>query len=167
METNIISLDELDRAPRCISQSFRKSCAEACVKTLHELNHRSGSPLDVSGIKSKKFELIWNKSVTREILNTWTEQNYTTDHAAVGLSFLLVTKLSEYKVVQRSRTKTGFDYWLAGDQSQCDNDLPFRNAARLEISGIFRGKKQTFREGCKPSSFKRINRTIPGYLLML
>jgi hypothetical protein len=40
-------------------------------------------------------------------------------------------------VVERSRRGTGFDYWLGkkGD----NNQLPFQNAVRLEVSGIRKG----------------------------
>ena len=57
-----------------------------------------------------------------------------TEHGAVGIAILLVKKVVGYSVIQRSRKGTGFDWWLGNE-----DELPFQNKARLEVSGIREG----------------------------
>jgi hypothetical protein len=39
--------------------------------------------------------------------------------------------------IERSRKGTGFEYWLG--TSETDEELPFKNKVRLEVSGIRSG----------------------------
>jgi hypothetical protein len=52
------------------------------------------------------------------------------EQGAYGIAFLLAEQLTEFKVIERSRKGTGFDYWLG-----TGGEL-FQKAARMEVSGI-------------------------------
>jgi hypothetical protein len=168
--TSLLSLDDLDIKPGCISKSFRVMCAEACVMTLYELSHRSGETLQVSGLKNQRFQLVWSDKITQEMRNTWTEQNFTTDQAAVAMSFLLMPKLTDFSVIHRSRKGTGFDYWVAPSGTKCDEALPFDRAARLEISGIYRGSNGDIQKRVqqKIEQTKQSDGTrLPAYVIVI
>ncbi len=168
--SKLLSLDDLKNSPKCLTVPFRLTCGEACLYTLTDLNHQSGSKFIVNGDLHKEFELVWTKTVTAEMNSTWTEQAYTTDHAAVGLSFLLIPHLSEFSVIHRSRKGHGFDYWLAPKGTTCRSDLPFDGASRLEISGIFRGKNSHI-QGRVQQKLKQTNQSdsmrIPAYVIVI
>lgn len=68
-----------------------------------------------------------------QIDRTWQRPDILYDHLAVCLSALLVKRCTEYTIIQRARIGTGVDYWLGKE-----DDVPFQNSARLEISGIFK-----------------------------
>jgi len=47
----------------------------------------------------------------------------------------MVQALTNLKVIRRSPKETGFDYWLG----KKDDNFPFQEKARLEVSGILKG----------------------------
>lgn len=66
----------------------------------------------------------------------WADPEEATEHGAVGIAILLVDRLTDYHIVQRSFKGTGFDYWLGPKNSRA-----FQGTARLEVSGIRSGEK--------------------------
>lgn len=113
----------------------KNSCAhyyEAFMVCMHRCQHEIGAILNLAGDSKKSLSLKWEDYFDDQIDRTWQDQIYCTDHAAVCLSALLVKKCTEYTIIQRARIGTGVDYWLGKEQ-----DIPFQNSARLEISGIF------------------------------
>ncbi|NDW11170.1 hypothetical protein [Dysgonomonas sp. 520] len=114
----------------------KSSCAhyyEAFMVCMHRCQHKIGTELGLSGDAENAFSLHWVDYFDDQIDRTWQDQIYCTDHAAVCLSALLVKRCTEYTIIQRARIGTGVDYWLGKE-----DDVPFQNSARLEISGIFK-----------------------------
>lgn len=110
---------------------------EACAVCLKRQNHSSsGTTLFFSGDAKIEMNMTWDDIYNENVDKTWKDQEYATEHGAVCLSILTVLKLTEYTVVERSRKKTGFDYWLGSK-----DDKLFQNKARLEVSGIFNGSE--------------------------
>ncbi len=69
---------------------------------------------------------------------------------------MLLDKLTDFTVIERSRRGTGFDYWLGiKDETQ---ELPFQNKVRLEVSGIRRGDDTRIRARVK----QKIEQTNPS-----
>lgn len=133
-------LGELPKHLHCISHEFTAILVQACVVRLHEQGHHGDNIfLEVVGKYSTRVEIVKPYPATDKLLRTWTEHNYTTDHAACAVALNLICELTELTVISRSWTKTGFDYWLGPKDSPCDINLPFDNAVRLEISGIRKG----------------------------
>jgi hypothetical protein len=73
--------------------------------------------------------------ITLQMQSSWADIQEATEYGAAGLAILLVCPLVGLTVVQRSAKGTGVDYWL-GEQ---EDDYPFTNKARLEVSGILSG----------------------------
>ena len=63
-----------------------------------------------------------------------------TEFGACAIAALVLRDLMGLTVLRRSKKGTGFDYWLAPET----NPL-FRNASRLEVSGIRRGGEREIR----------------------
>ncbi|MGH9759491.1 MAG: hypothetical protein ACREAC_01480, partial [Blastocatellia bacterium] len=72
----------------------------------------------------------------QQTLRCWNDDEVTTEHGAYGVAILIILNLTEYTVVERSKKGTGFDFYLGLNNNE---DLPFQNVVRLEISGIRTG----------------------------
>ncbi|MDR1201838.1 MAG: hypothetical protein LBL58_09460 [Tannerellaceae bacterium] len=112
-------------------------CYVACMVCLHRNNHSDGVLLDLKGDIVATIILQWEDYFNDQIDRAWKDQEYTTEHAAICISAMLVKECTDYTIIERSRKHTGFDYWLGKE-----NDIPFQKSARLEISGIFQETEQ-------------------------
>jgi hypothetical protein len=67
--------------------------------------------------------------------------------------------------VQRAFKGGGFDYWLG----TVDEDRPFQNLARLEISGIRRGNRRQIAARVKEKSeqVRRSDGALPAYVVVV
>lgn len=107
---------------------------EACMVCLHRSKHKPGVIISLNGEKTKQYKLNWKDDFNEVTERTYQDQEYTTEHGAICISAMLAINETDYTIIERSKKRTGFDYWLG-----LKNDLLFRKAARLEISGIFKG----------------------------
>lgn len=107
---------------------------ESCVVCLHRNSHTSPKTMGVDGISKDPLDLRWTTQVTDQIERSCGDQEEATEHGAECIAALMAIRLTDYTIVRRSRKGTGVDYWLG-----YKNDLLFQDAARLEVSGIFRG----------------------------
>jgi hypothetical protein len=90
---------------------------------------------------------------------------YETEYGAYCIAFLIIHHLTDYKVIRRSKRKTGFDYWLGKKET----DYPFTDAARLEVSGILKGKNAeiTQRIKAKQEQVKQSDSSqLPAYIIV-
>jgi len=71
------------------------------------------------------------------MIRCYNDEESTTELGAYGVAFLLILDLTDYTIIKRSRKGTGFDYWLG--KAQENEELPFQNKERLEVSGIRSG----------------------------
>lgn len=72
--------------------------------------------------------------VDDQMKRTWNDEEYATEQGAYGVAFLLASREMSVKAIQKSRKKTGIDYWLG-----TENNFMFQNKIRLEVSGIRNG----------------------------
>lgn len=72
--------------------------------------------------------------VNDQMKRTWGDEEYTTEQGAYGIAFLVASGEMRVKAIQKSRKKTGIDYWLG-----TENSFMFQNKVRLEVSGIRNG----------------------------
>ena len=70
----------------------------------------------------------------------WNDDEVATEHGAYAIATLLVPRITNLQVVERSKKGTGFDYWLG---SSTETEALFQNKARLEVSGIRAGPEAT------------------------
>ena len=136
---DFISLDEFPAVfSSILDDDFCGLMVKCCVFTLNRLNHSSGILLKSNTGKGNLFmqpvRLDWKMPVTKQMKNTFQDENRTTDFAAMCVSLHLVQLLTDYRYVFPSRLGSGVDFWLTNDETGLTWD------ARLEVSGI---KKET------------------------
>jgi hypothetical protein len=133
----MINLSDIKKGFPGITQVFANVCYEACMTCLHRNNHADGVILDLKGDNNNSIELRWENYFNEQINRTWNDQEEATEYGTVCISAMLVRECTDFTIIQRSRKGTGVDYWLGKE-----DDIPFQNAARLEISGIFKESEQ-------------------------
>lgn len=144
-----IKLDAIKEGMPGISPIEGADLLENCVVMLHRSGHGIPTSLNIDGIASDNVVLEWTDSFTDQLDRTYADHISNTERAAVCVSVLLTTALTDYTVIMRSRKGTGFDY-LLGNKS----DLSFQPQARLEVSGIEKESetntlKSRFRQKCE------------------
>lgn len=105
---------------------------ENAVTCMCRLQHQSGVLLQMHGIVNRHEKVVWTTQYTDRLNRALADQEVATEHGAACISILAALDLTPYTIVERSRKKTGVDYWLANK-----DDILFQHAARLEVSGIF------------------------------
>jgi hypothetical protein len=75
--------------------------------------------------------------VTEQMKRTWNDEEFTTEQGAYGIALLVASKEMNVKAIEKSRKKTGIDYWLGGNTG-----FLFQNKVRLEVSGIRNGSDE-------------------------
>ena len=146
-----------------ISANLGMALAEAGGVCLESQNHVSGVRLSVRGYHKKDYSLTW-PSITEQSRSTWNDDRAATEWGAVGVAVLLAKRGIGYAVLERSRRGTGFDYWMGNDAS-----LPFRDMARLEISGIRQGNDAVVKARVrqKISQTRRSDGKLPAYVIVV
>jgi hypothetical protein len=135
-EPQKLVINDLAQGLPAITPSFGATLAEACAVCLEEQGHSQGVQITIDGDFNAKYKLYW-QPVSEQMLRCWNDEEFTTEQAAYGIAFLIVRELTNLTVIERSRKGTGFDYWLG--TSETDEELPFTNKVRLEVSGIRSG----------------------------
>lgn len=158
----IYSLKEMD------SHLTRETCdffSQAASVCLDYQNHSPGVRFKVDGDLSAEFQLFW-KPVTQQMKDSCYDLQYATEAGAYCLAILMIQKLTDYKVIRQSQKGTGFDFWLGAKE----DDYPFENKARLEISGILKGNQNLINQRVsqktdqtKPSNGLK----IPAYIAVV
>ncbi len=161
-----IFLTDLAKGFPAITPVFGATLAEACAVCLSDRRHPQGINLEVKGDFQTTFKLYW-QSVTPQMIRCWNDLEYTTEQAAYGTAFMIITRLTDFTVIERSRKGTGFDYWLGTETD--DELLPFQNKVRLEISGIRAGyqKRINFRLKQKLEQTKSSDGILPAYVVVV
>jgi hypothetical protein len=115
------------------------SLAEAAAVCLESNDHESGVPTTMTGDQLTACAMHW-QAVTQQQRDTYADMQEATEDGAAGVAILVANQAMGLSVMERSYKGTGFDYWM-GDATQHDEDdeLPFHNLTRLEVSGILQG----------------------------
>lgn len=122
-----------------VSPALGMAHLEACLVCLTDQKHTSGVTLFFRDESNNEIELLWDEPVTLQMLRSWNDEEIATEWGAYGIAFLLITELTEYTIIRKSRKGTGFDYWLGHNE-----DAPlFQDKARLEVSGIRKADKES------------------------
>lgn len=114
--------------------AFLSECAVSC---LSRQGHSSGVQMTCEGIVNTPDSLFWITPYTDQLARSTDDLQEATEHGAECISALFAIEHTPYTIVKRSRKKTGVDYWLG-----MKDDPLFQDTARLEISGIFKGKDE-------------------------
>jgi hypothetical protein len=137
--------------------------AEAASVCFVERGHRSPAKLRVEGDLSAELEVHFLE-VTRQMRNAHHDQDEATEYGACAVAALVLRDLFGLTVLRRSKKGTGFDYWLAPEASPL-----FRNASRLEVSGIRRGGEREIRARVrsKERQLAPSNVSLPVYITVV
>jgi hypothetical protein len=160
--TRKLDLDRLREGLPAITVAFGAAVAEAAAVCFDSRGHSCGVTMAVQGSYSRSYQVHWS-SVTDQMHRCWADPNVATEHGAYGVAFLLIRELTDFTVIERSCTGTGFDYWLGKD-----NDI-FQKKARLEVSGILSGDHQEVkrRVEVKKRQTKRSDGKLPAYVVVV
>jgi len=133
MAKNALQLDLAElkkgKAPG-ITPEMGAFAAQAAGVLLEHNQHKSGVSMEVVSNRKNDYTLRWPK-LHRDAHRTHNDLPAAAEQGAYGIAFLLAQEFTPFKIIERSRKGTGFDYWLgSGDEH------PFQQAARLEVSAI-------------------------------
>lgn len=114
--------------------------AECAVLALERNGHQAFPDLQVAGAHVGTCSLAGPR-VNDQIRRTHGDVNQAIERGACGIAILLMERYERLTVVQRSRTGTGFDYWLGplSDEETDPGDNFLLQSHRLEVSGIGTG----------------------------
>ncbi len=140
--------------------------AEAAAICFEENNFHGAVNLKIENHEKEiaLFQFKWS-TVNQQIKDMHNDLVYETEYGAYCIAFLIIHYLTDYKVIRRSKRKTGFDYWLGKKET----DYPFTDAARLEISGILKGNSTDIAHRIKVKK-KQIKQSdsqnLPAYIIV-
>lgn len=163
METGQIDIYELSSLSfltpvRCADFS------EAAAVCLDYHKHAQSVDVEITGDLEAKFQLTW-KEVTQQMRDSREDMQLTVEAGAYCMAMLVVQKLTNLKVVKQSQKGTGFDFWLADQESE-----GFKISARLEVSGILKGTttqiKQRMKEKMEQTK-KSDTMKLPAYIVIV
>jgi len=108
--------------------------------------------------------LHW-QNPTRQTQKSCGNLSEATENGAICIALWIIEEFTELKVVARSPTQTGFDYFLANKSST----KPYRPTASLEVSGLLKEKRgrlnQRVKEKIEQVKRKR-NNSLASYTIV-
>ncbi len=139
--------------------------AESAAVCLEDRNHAQGVILNVAGESEAAYPLDW-EPVSEQQRRCYNDLQEATERGASGIAILLVERLTGMTVLERSKKRTGFDYWIGppGDET-----LLFQGKTRLEVSGILAGPTSAVagRVKTKLAQVKPTDKEAPAYIAVI
>jgi len=116
--------------PPGVTPAMGRFAAEAASVLFEHNGHITGVGMEVSERRTSSYAVTW-PTLHTDAQRAHADLPAAAEQGAYGIAFLLAEQFTEFKIIERSRKKTGFDYYLgSGDV------YPFQHAARMEVSGI-------------------------------
>jgi len=155
-------LSELPNACPKLTAAVGQYMADAAALCFHHHGHPEGVVLEVEGHLSRRYALSIIH-VTEQIRNTY-DMDEAVELGACGVAILVIRDITGLTVI-RARKGIGIDYWLGDYQG----DLPFQNAARLEVSGILQGDQSRINARVKEKldQVRTSNSPLPAYICVV
>ena len=118
--------------------------------------------MTVSGTLSSHAMPVVSQATTQQARNCYADPEFAAEFGAYGIAILLIERLTEFTVVERSRKGTGFDYWLG---PKGDAQPLFQDKQKLEVSGVLDGDESELRRRLrmKLEPLRRGGVPLPGY----
>ena len=143
------------------SKTFGGYCADAAAVCLEDQGHTNSSILHIDGDYNHQFEISWSE-VTDEMRRFQNDDQVAIEFGAYGISALIIPKLTNLTIIERSKKGTGFDFWLGS----IDDPAPlFQKKARLEVSGIGNGTEKDIRSRVN-TKLNKLHHLTGVYLVM-
>lgn len=161
--TNTLPLDDLRKGmPPGIPENFGGCLCDAASVCLENRLHHSGVEMKVTGaLECEPLSVTWSPT-SDTVQKCYADLQFATEFGAYGIAALLVSRLTDFTVFERSRKGTGFDYWLAAKES----DAPlFQDKRRLEVSGLLDGEESDVKGRLKTKMTQMATGgvSLPGY----
>ena len=137
----VLDLRDLESGIPALTEAVGRAQAEAAAVCLDEQGHREPVAFEVRRIGKPEYVLRWLQA-TEAMRRAHNELDRAAELGAYGIAILLVRHRTGLTAIEQSRKGTGFDYWLG--PARTDDQLPFQNVARLEVSGIRSGTDSQF-----------------------
>ena len=157
-----MKLDDLRQGTPGITPTFGGCLCEAASVCLEARAHQSGVSMTVSGVlSSHSLQVTWAQT-TQQVRNCYADPQFATEFGAYGIAVLLIERLTDLTVFERSRKGPGFDYWLAPKGS---SQPLFQDKSRLEVSGILSGDEVDLKRRMRQKlvQLERGGVALPGY----
>jgi len=132
---------------------------------LESQNHESSTLLKVTETYQTKFLIKWNK-IDLKVRRTWQNLSESVEEAAYGLAIIGIWQCTPYRIIKQSFKGSGFDYWLGEKETKDD---PFKEMARLEVSGILNGTQTQINQRLKEKlqqTEKSDNFNLPVFVII-
>ena len=161
-----LSFDTLRSGQVGISPVWGSFLAEAAFHCLQSNDHVHPVCLFITGDVCTPGTLAW-RGLTAEENRSWADPDEAAEYGAYGVAILVALPLTGTLRVERSAKWGGFDYWLSKDDGERSI---FQRAARMEVSGIFKGDKTKIaaRLNRKLAQTKQSDNTgLPAYAVIV
>src|ERR1700761_8567325 len=109
---------------------------EAAAVCFKENGHESDVQLPAEGHFPETYKIAYGQ-LPPDAASSWLDLQEATEDGAMGIALTVLSAGTGMKA-RRSHKGTGFDFWLGIEEG----GLPFKNKARLEVSGIFKGTSE-------------------------
>jgi hypothetical protein len=131
-----LDLDVLRSGMPGITSNFGGAMCEAASVCLEDRLHAAGVSMTITGaLSSAPLALTW-PAATDQARSCYNDLQFAAELGAYGIAILVVDRLTDLTVVERSRKGSGFDYWL-GPKGQ--SEPLFQDKHKLEVSGVLAG----------------------------
>lgn len=157
-----LDLNRLRNGTPGITPDFGGCLCEAASVCLEDRSHTSGVSISVDGaLAAHTMPLVW-PAATQQAKHCYADPQFAVEFGAYGIAVLLIERLTEFTVVERSRKGTGFDYWLGPKR---DAQPLFQDKRKLEVSGVLDGDENDVRRRLrqKLDQLRRGGVPLPGY----
>jgi len=134
---NQISIYPIDLSTPSVTANYAGMLGEAAAVCLEENCHMPGVLLAFVGDSTETLSLTWLE-LGDDHISSYSDLAEATEYGAYGIALVAVRELKGKTAISRSAKGGGFDWWV-GD-SEDSQALPFQGKARLEVSGILRGR---------------------------
>jgi hypothetical protein len=124
-----LNVDSLFKKMPRLSPGCTLLRGEAAVVCFDGQSHSEKCHLEVEGDFAETFR-VTRRPVTPAMRASHRDDVKAVEHGAEGVAFLLMLRLTPYRVVQQSKRGRADDWWLA------PRGKLFQDAARLECSGV-------------------------------
>lgn len=160
-----LPLDKPEEIGTALSPAFYRYCAEAAAFCLAHNAHQSGARIAVNGSRTANPAVRWAE-VTEPMKRTYADWPVATEHGAYALAMLLIPRLTDYEVVERSKKGPGFDFWL---NHKGKRSVLFQHCARLEVSGILQDDEAEVRRRVKKKmeQLTPSDGRLPGWVVVV
>lgn len=149
------------------SVTFGATCAEAAAVCLEDQGHRDRVTLQIGGMQVCELD-IHRGAVDNTIRRFNADQEVATEYGAYGIAALIMPRLTDLTVIERSIKGKGFGFDFRLGSIDSPQTL-FQRKARLEVSGIRNGSESTLQSRVK-IKLKQIapsDAVAPGYIAVV